>query len=71
MGALQKGECPIPTHYTCMNTLSEEREPRLRRRLVRYLLEAGANRTLVNREGKTPRQLAEERGFAEVAALFE
>lgn len=39
--------------------------------IVRYLLEAGANRTLVNREGKTPRQLAEERGFAEVAALFE
>ena len=38
--------------------------------IVRYLLEAGANRTLVA-AGRTPQQLAEERGFAEVAALFE
>ena len=39
--------------------------------IVRYLLEAGANRTLVNAAGLTPRQLAEEKGYADVVALFE
>ena len=37
---------------------------------VRYLLQAGANRTLATSTGLTPMQLAEERGFANVAALF-
>ena len=39
--------------------------------IVRYLLETGANQTLVNAAGRTPRQLAEDRGFADVVALFD
>lgn len=39
--------------------------------IVRYLLETGANQTLVNAAGRTPQQLAEERGFADVVALFD
>ena len=38
--------------------------------IVRYLLETGANQTLVNAAGRTPRQLAEDRGFVDVVALF-
>ena len=38
--------------------------------IVRYLLETGANQTLVNAAGLTPQQLAEDRGFADVVALF-
>ena len=39
--------------------------------IVRYLLEAGVNRTLVNAAGLTAQQLAEEKGYADVVALFE
>lgn len=37
---------------------------------VRALIEAGADASIADRDGKTPLQLAEERGYAEIAAIL-